>query len=169
MMLPWHGGSPWLPSKEKPMTRAAMIAFALSAGLGLSSVPRGAAAQTATPPAPKAAPAHKNAAASANPFLSGEHGSIATWFSLGPQRNDFAGTAYDKDEVTGGLRANESITVYARRHVIVPEDSQPGTLGEPGHSDAAQPVVPRMGEGCSRFTVCVDPSQKGLFSSIFGN
>ena len=56
---------------------------------------------------------------------------MATWFSLGPQRDDFGGAAYDKDEVTGGLRANESITVYGRRRVIVPEDNQPGTLGEP--------------------------------------
>jgi hypothetical protein len=144
------------------MTRNALIFIAFSAGFGMQ-------AQAQAPAVPK--PVHKSAASSDNPFLSGDHASVpmATWFSLGPQRDDFGGAAYDKDEVTGGLRANESITVYGRRRVIVPEDNQPGTLGEPGHSEAAQPVVPRMGEGCSKFTVCVDPSQKGLFSSIFGN
>jgi hypothetical protein len=148
------------------MTRFAAALTILSLA---AAMPAGAQDPPRSKPKPPAQ-AHKNAAAD-NPFLSGDRGSmpVTTWFSLGPQHDDYAGAAYDKDEVTGGLRANESITVYARRHVLVPEDNQPGTLGEPQNSDAAQPVTPRLGEGCNKFTVCVDPSQKGLFSSIFGN
>jgi hypothetical protein len=126
-----------------------------------------ARAQPAAVPAPAARPAPRHGGAKVdNPFLSA--GAPATWFSLGPQREDFA-TSYDKDEVTSSLRANESITVYGRRHLDVPEDNRPTTLGEAWNSPAAQSAVPALGSGCTKYTVCVDPGQKGLFSSIFGN
>ncbi len=128
-------------------------------------------AQTATGPAkPLAAPRHPGAK-SDNPFLSGDRAGMpmATWFSLAPQRQDLAGPAYDKDEVTSGLRANESITVFGRRHLDVPEDNRPTTLGEAWNSPAAQSMVPALGSGCTKYTVCVDSGQKGLFSSVFGN
>ncbi len=112
-------------------------------------------------------PRHQ-AAKSDNPFLAGGL-PVTTWFSLGPQRQDLVGPSYNKEEVTSGLRANESITVYARRHLEVPEDNRPTTLGEAWNSPAAQSVVPALGSGCTKYTVCVDPGQKGLFSSVFGN
>jgi hypothetical protein len=124
--------------------------------------------QPVASPAAKAAPAPRRAGAkSDNPFLSGG-APVTTWFSLGPQREDFT-SSYNKDEVTGSLRANESITVFGKRHLDVPEDNRPTTLGEAWNSPAAQSAVPALGSGCTKYTVCVDPGQKGLFSSIFGN
>jgi hypothetical protein len=126
------------------------------------------AQQPAGTPAAHTSPAPRRAAAKTdNPVLSAGT-PVTTWFSLGPQREDFA-ASYNKDEVTGSLRANESITVYARRHLDVPEDNRPTTLGEAWNSPAAQAAVPALGSGCTKYTVCVDPGQKGLFSSIFGN
>jgi len=138
---------------------------AILAASVLGGVP--ARSQPAASPAPAAhAPPRHPAAKPDNPFLSA--GAPATWFSLGPQREDFT-TTYDKDEVTGSLRANESITVYGRRHLEVPEDNRPTTLGEAWNSPAAQSEFPALGAGCSKYTVCVDPGQKGLISSVFGN
>jgi hypothetical protein len=142
-----------------------LIAVALATGPTRPAWPQSPAAAVAgkAPAGPR-----RQAAKSDNPFLSAGT-PVTTWFSLGPERQDLAGASYDKDEVTSGLRANESITVFGRRHLDVPEDNRPTTLGEAWNSPAAQSVVPALGSGCTKYTVCVDPSQKGLFSSIFGN
>ena len=117
----------------------------------------------------QATQAHKTAK-SDNPFLSSDHGT-ADWFSLGPRRDPLIAGAYDKDEVTNDLRANESITVYARRHHLeVPEDNRPGTTpDEAWQSDAARSYVPALGDSCDKHSVCVSPDQKGLIPSIFGS
>ena len=129
-----------------------------------------AAALSCHAQAQQAAPAHK-AAKQDNPFLSPEHGTVANWFSLGPRRDDLAAGAYDKDEVTNDLRANESITVFARRrHLEVPEDNRPGTTpNEPWQSDASQWATPSLGSGCDKHSVCTSPDQKALIPSLFGS
>jgi len=145
--------------------RSGLIVLALAVGHALPAWAQTPAAQVAGK-APSG-PRHQ-VAKSDNPFLSAGT-PVTTWFSLGPQRQDLVGSSYDKDEVTSGLRANESITVFGRRHLDVPEDNRPTTLGEAWNSPAAQSVVPSLGSGCNKYTVCVDPGQKGLFSSVFGN
>ena len=105
-----------------------------------------------------------------NPFLSSDHGT-ANWFSLGSHNDPLIAGPYDKDEVTSDLRANESITVFARRHHLeVPEDNRPGTTpDEAWQSDAAKSYVPALGDSCDKHSVCVSPDQKGLIPSIFGS
>jgi hypothetical protein len=147
------------------MNRGIGLTVILALGM-LAALP--AWSQPAAAPAGRATPApHRTAAKVDNPFLAAGT-PVTTWFSLGPQRQDFA-SSYNKDEVTSSLRANESITVFGRRHLDVPEDNRPTTLGEAWNSPAAQSAVPALGSGCTKYTVCVDPGQKGLFSSIFGN
>lgn len=65
--------------------------------------------------------------------------------------------------------AAETIVVFGRRRAPTEEAlHHDDPEFEAAQSDAARPMVGRMGEGCSYKSGCFDPDQKGLFSMIPG-
>ena len=72
----------------------------------------------------------------------------------------------DSDPAPGA----EQIIVFGRRLKRAPVESDLVRHDEPGseawQSEAAQPVVPGLGDSCSYKSGCFDKDQPGLFSTI---
>jgi hypothetical protein len=103
-------------------------------------------------------PAAKSAsAAKSNPFI------VENWVSLAPA----PGSAEARLGMSAEAPSVETITVIGQRHAIPEERLFPtSTPGESWHSDAAQPMVPGLGDSCSYKSGCFDKDQTGLFTSL---
>jgi hypothetical protein len=61
----------------------------------------------------------------------------------------------------------ETLTVYGKRRAPTEEALHAiPRSAESWQSDAAQPMVPRMGDTCTYKSGCFDSSQPGLFSTL---
>ena len=138
------------------------VGFALPPGHALAQQDDGntpAASHSAAKPK-----AHGTSTPSDNPFMH-----VDDWFSYGR-------TEADVERAAPGVRIKardpheDDIIVYGQRQKRDFEGaSRDANLTSPQSLDAAQPVVPGIGDSCSYKTGCFDSSQPTLRSTLFGD
>jgi len=125
--------------------------YAAAMILAMMFSPTASHAQQASPPAKSVS------AVKSNPFT------VESWVSLAPA----PGSAEARLGMSAEAPNVETITVIGERHAIPAERFVPAsTPGESWNSDAAQPMVPGLGDSCSYKSGCFDKDQTGLFTSL---
>jgi hypothetical protein len=141
------------------------VLTALAIGSALLGAPAMAQVAGSKPPAHHAARAKETSAAS--PFAAAGTMRADDWYSFGPPRE----AEIEREAPGVQLKVHdpqaESIIVYgARRHRDFEGTAPIPNLTSPQALDAAQPVVPGIGDSCSYKYGCFDSSQTPLRDSI---
>jgi len=152
-----------------PVSRSfayACLAAALAASLGVAQ------AQEAGQSADAPAGAHGHASAKTKPHAvaaDNGFGHVDDWFSYGQREADVERAAPGVQIKARDPHEDDIVVYGARRHRDFEGAERDPNLTSPQGLDAAQPVVPGIGNSCSYKTGCFDSGQTSLRSMLFGD
>ncbi len=144
------------------------IWFAVALALAL---PPAATADPAAPARPGAGIAHgatRGKPRAARPVAAGNpFAEVTEWFSYGkPSESEIEKEAPGVRIKVHDPQADEIVVYGRRRHRDFEGASPDPGLTSPQNLDAAQPIVPGIGDSCSYRSGCFDPGQKTLRSDV---
>jgi hypothetical protein len=140
----------------------ACLAMALAASLSVARAQE--ADPNAAPPAHGKAKPHAAAVAADNPFAH-----VDDWFSYGQREADVERQAPGVRIKARDPHEDDIVVLGERRRRDFEGATRDPNLTSPRGLDAAQPVVPGIGDSCSYKTGCFDSGQPTLRSTLFGD
>jgi hypothetical protein len=144
-----------------PVSRSCALAYlaaALAASFGVAQAQNAAPSHAAAKPKPHAA------ANADNGF-----GHVDDWFSYGQREADVEREAPGVRIKVHDPHEDDVIVYGERRRRDFEGVARDPNLTSPQGLDAAQPVVPGIGDSCSYKTGCFDSGQTPLRSMLFGD
>ncbi len=144
-----------------PVSRSCALAYlaaALAAYCGVAQAQNAAPAHTAVKPKPHAATTTDNG-----------FSHVDDWFSYGQREADVEREAPGVRIKARDPQEDDVIVYGERRRRDFEGVARDPNLTSPQGLDAAQPVVPGIGDSCSYKTGCFDSGQTPLRSMLFGD